>query len=44
MTKTMMWKGMEIPDKMCFKAGKRCTPDCSSYDLGDLYFEDEDDV
>lgn len=42
--KTIMWKGIEIPDKNCFKEGKKCTPDCSSYDLGWLYLEDDKEV
>lgn len=42
--KTMMWKGIEIPDKDCFKKGKKCTPECSSYDLGWLYLEDEHEL
>lgn len=40
--KTIEWKGIKIPDKDCFKKGKKCTPDCPSYDLGWLYPEDED--
>ena len=40
--KTIMWKGIEILDKDCFKEGKKCTPDCLSYDLGNLYFNKED--
>lgn len=31
------WKGIMVPDKDCFKEGKKCTPDCSSYDMGWLY-------
>ena len=30
------WKGMMIPDKDCFD-GKKCTPECPSYDMGWLY-------
>ena len=37
----MLWHGIKIPDKDCFKKGKKCTPDCSSYDLGWLTLEDE---
>lgn len=36
------WKDIEIPDKDCFKKGKKCTPDCTSYDLGWLYKTDEE--
>jgi len=39
--KTIMWKGIEIPDKDCFKKGKKCTPECSSYDLVNLHLPDE---
>ena len=41
--KTIMWEGLEIPDKNCFKKGKKCTPDCSSYDLGWLTLTNEDE-
>lgn len=34
------WKGMKIPNKVCFKRGKKCTPDCPSYDLGWLYYDE----
>jgi hypothetical protein len=40
--KTIKWQGIDIPDKDCFKAGKKCTPDCPSYDLGNLYLPDEE--
>ena len=40
--KWIRWKGMIIPDKDCFKPGKKCTPECSSYDMGWLYPEDDD--
>ncbi len=39
--KTIIWNGIEIPDKDCFKKDKKCTPECPSYDLGNLYFDDE---
>jgi len=41
MSEMIEWKGMMIPDKDCFRKGKKCTPDCSSYDLGWLYAQDE---
>lgn len=34
---TWLWNDMEIPEKYCFKEGKKCTPDCSSYDFGWIY-------
>ena len=37
--KTIKWHSMDIPDKDCFN-GKKCTPDCPSYDLEWLYLED----
>lgn len=42
--KTIMWKGIEIPNKECFKQGKKCTPDCSSYDVEWLYLENEHEL
>lgn len=39
MNKKIEWHGIKIPDKDCFEKGKKCTPDCSSYDLGWLYEE-----
>lgn len=39
--KTQKWGKMEIPDRNCFKEGKKCTPSCPSYDLGWLYPEDD---
>lgn len=39
----MLWKGIEIPDKDCFKEGKKCTPDCPSYDLGWLYLKNKEE-
>mgnify|MGYP007044103013 CR=1 FL=1 len=41
--KKIMWNNILIPDKDCYKEGKKCTPDCSSYDFGWLYTEDEND-
>ena len=38
----MLWNNIEIPDRDCFKKGKKCTPDCLSYDLGNLYLSDEE--
>ena len=31
------WHSIIIPDKDCFKDGKKCTPYCSLYDFGRLY-------
>jgi hypothetical protein len=36
------WGGIKIPERWCFKEGKKCTPDCSIYDMGWLYLEDEE--
>lgn len=36
------WGGIKIPEKWCFKKDKKCTPDCSSYDMGWIYLEDEE--
>lgn len=41
--KKIKWYSMMIPDKDCFKPGKKCTPVCPSYDLGWLYLDDESD-
>ncbi len=41
--KFVEWEGMKIPDRDCFKNGKKCTPECSSYDLGWLYCDDNDE-
>lgn len=33
-----MWYGIKIPMRWCFKMGKKCTPDCSKYNLKWLYY------
>ena len=43
MVKTIQWNRITIPDKDCFVWDKKCTPECPSYDIGNLYFDDEDD-
>ena len=42
MTKTIKWYSIDIPDKDCFKEGKKCIPDCHSYDLGWLYLNEDE--
>ena len=42
MTKIIKWHSMDILDKDCFKEGKKYTPDCPSYNLGWLYFDEDD--
>lgn len=37
MVNKIEWEGIMITDKDCFKDGKKCTPDCPSYDMGWLY-------
>jgi hypothetical protein len=35
-------EGIKIPEKHCFK-GFKCTPSCSAYDLGNVYYVEEDE-
>ncbi len=39
---TWKWHGITIPEKWCF-TGKKCTPDCMSYDMGWLYMDEDDE-
>ena len=39
--KTQKWGNREIPNRNCYKEGKKCTTDCNYYDMGWLYSEDD---